>query len=394
MKELPFKIGRHLGATLTDQLADGLRRAIHSGALRAGDALPGIMKMASQIGVSDKVVRWAIKRLANEGLLSPRPGIGIIVNDPHIHIWRASVLGLQRGNPSMYYQSALSSAVTERLNAANVLFDAAYIGWGEESKGFPKVQSHLSHTFSLAVVQGNANRIDKLLSRRGMPFIHFTMSHPSPLAVRAIHVHHAPVFPAFRDHCLACGVRKALLVHLHQEGAQGSEPRNLLTEAGVRCSVLNVQDLAGLGIPECVERGAFNAMDTWLKRERNMPDLIWFSDDFVARGALMAMTARGVRVPEDVQVITWANKGFVPVFTKPLTRVENDPVRYGEAIAACVLEQLDGKCPDRKPIELSPVFIEGATTVKRSATRAAMPHLADGTKHMRLGETPRPTRER
>jgi DNA-binding LacI/PurR family transcriptional regulator len=367
--KLPFKIRREDGASLTDQFASGLRYAIHSGSLHSGDALPTLTEMAAQTGVSAIVVRHAVKSLANEGLLHVRHGCGITVNGLGGQGWRASVLGLHWSTPTMYYQSVLSSVVTERLNAANVLFEATYIGWKEESKGFPKVQAQLAHAFSLAVVRGSTGGIEKLLSHRGIPFIHFTSSDPSPRAVRAIHVHQTAVFSEVRDHCLPCGVRKVLLVCLRGESAQDSELRNLLTDAGMRCRVLNVQDAIGLENPECVERGAFSAIDIWLQRERQLPDLIWFGDDFVARGALTALTARGVRIPEDVQMITWANKGFVPVSTKPLTRVEMEPVRYGEAIAACVLEQLEGKPWDGKPIELAPVFIEGATTVKKVQTQ-------------------------
>jgi DNA-binding LacI/PurR family transcriptional regulator len=371
MTKLQFKIRREDSTSLTDQLAGGLRYAILSGAMRPGDTFPTLSEMADQVGVSKDVAQNAVKRLSTEGLVCARPHNGITVSSTKGHAWRASVLGLQWGDPSMYYQSVLSSVVTERLNAANVLFDATYIGWNEESKGFPKVQAQLAHAFSLAVVRGNAGGIEELLSRRGIPFIHFTSSHLSPRAVRTIHVHHAPAFPEVRDHCLACGVHNALLVHLREEGAQYSELRKLLTESGVRCRALNVQDAVGYGIPECAERGGVNAMDTWLKRNKKLPDLIWFSDDFVARGGIMAMTARGVRIPEDVQVITWANRGSGPVFVKPLTRVEIDPVRYGETIAACVLEQLAGKPWDGKPIELTPVFIEGATTVKKVQTQRA-----------------------
>jgi DNA-binding LacI/PurR family transcriptional regulator len=364
--KLPFKIRRDDGMSLTDQFAAGLGFAIRSGYLHAGDSLPTLLEMAKQTGVSEIVVRHAVKRLSKDGLVRARPHNGITVSDVKGHTWRALVLGLHWAPPSMYYQSVLSGVVTERLHAANVLFNATHITMEEASKGFPKVSADLSQAVSLVVMQGSADGVDAVFSNRGIPFIHVTTeSRPSPLAARAILKRNAIVLPVVCDHCLACGVHEVLLVGLPGE-QQNIELRKLLVDARIRCRTLSVQQIAGLENPECVERGALNAMDVWLKRERRLPDLIWFSDDFLARGAILAMTNCGVRIPKDAQVITWANRGLGPVFMKPLTRVEMDPIRDGEAVAACVLEQLDSKCSDKKPIELAPVFIEGATTIKKA----------------------------
>jgi DNA-binding LacI/PurR family transcriptional regulator len=363
MTKLPFRIRLEDRMSLTDQLADGLRHAIRSGVLRSGDTLPTLLEMADRMGVSEFVARHAVRRLSAEGLVCARRRVGIKVNG-NVNAWKASVLGLQWGVPSMYYHSVLNSVVTERLDASNVLFDAKYISQAEADRGFPRVQADLAHAFSLAVIRGHTHGLDALLSRREIPFIHCTWSRPSPLAVRAILMRHALVFPAIRDHCLACGVRDMLLVGLPGD-THNIQLRRLLTAAGVRCRSISVQPIDTFESPEDVERSALNAMDAWLEREKQLPDLIWFSDDFVARGALLAMTARGVRIPEDVQVITLTNRGMAPAFIKPLTRVEMDPARDGEAIAASVLEQLDGKPWDGKPIVLAPTFIAGATTIKK-----------------------------
>jgi DNA-binding LacI/PurR family transcriptional regulator len=374
MTKLPFKIRREDGASLTDQVAAGLRFAIRSGTFHAGDSLPALLKMAAQTGVSTNVVCNAVKRLTREGLVSPHPRTGITVNGSTGQAWRASVLGLQWGAPGIYYQNVLSSVVTERLEAANVLFDATHISYEEPAKGFPKVQAHLAHAFSLAVLEGIVSGLDELLASRGIPFVHFTSSRPSPRAARAILMRHSAVFPVIRDHCLACGAREVLLVGLPPNDEGNTQLGKLLTDAGVRCRAMSVQPIIVLPeSPEIVERRALNAMDAWLERERRLPDLIWFRDDFVAQGALTAMANRGIRIPDDVQVITWANTGLGPVYVKPLTRVEMNPVQHGEAIAACVLEQLDGKRSGKKPIVLTPAFIEGATTVKKT-------HVAKGVK--------------
>jgi DNA-binding LacI/PurR family transcriptional regulator len=367
MPKLSFKIKRKKGTSLTDQVAAGLRHEILSGAFRTGDSLPTLMKIAEQTGVSEIVARHAIKRLSKEGLVHAQRRNGIRVINRRGH-----VLYLTWHDPKMYYHSALCSVVAERLHLSNVLLSVTHISKDEARKGFPKVQADLAHAVSLAVVEGIPNGVDQLLERRGIPFIHFTVSHPSPRAARAVLMRPSLAFSTVRDHCLACGVRKVLLVGVTPDDEQSAQLGRLLADAGMHCSTLGARQVFAFESGEALERRALNAMNTWLKRERRLPDLIWFSDDFVAQGALMAMTARGVRIPQDVQVISWANAGLGPVFVKPLTRVEMDPVQHGEAIAACVLEQLEKTQSSGEPIVLSPVFIKGATTVRQSAKGATV----------------------
>ena len=68
-----------------------------------------------------------------------------------------------------------------------------------------------------------------------------------------------------------------------------------------------------------------------------------FTDDFVARGALVSILMEGVAIPGDVKVVSLANKGLGPVYPVTLTRVENDPARHGEMLAEAVARFLVGR---------------------------------------------------
>ena len=61
--------------------------------------------------------------------------------------------------------------------------------------------------------------------------------------------------------------------------------------------------------------------------------MIVFLDDYVAQGALLAFSVAGIRIPDDVQVITLANKGLGPVWIKPVTRFEVDAAAEADAFA-------------------------------------------------------------
>ena len=54
----------------------------------------------------------------------------------------------------------------------------------------------------------------------------------------------------------------------------------------------------------------------------------------------MALLDHGIRVPEDVKVVTVSHKGFGSAYIKPLTRFESDPTEAGEKISEFVLAVL------------------------------------------------------
>jgi GntR family transcriptional repressor for pyruvate dehydrogenase complex len=59
-----------------------LAEEIRSGRLAAGDKLPTEVELVKQLGVSRTVVREAVSRLRNAGLLEPRQGLGVFVMPP------------------------------------------------------------------------------------------------------------------------------------------------------------------------------------------------------------------------------------------------------------------------------------------------------------------------
>ncbi|MDQ0989230.1 FadR/GntR family transcriptional regulator [Streptomyces sp. V3I7] len=64
---------------LTDRVAAILAEEIESGRLAEGDKLPTEVELVKQLGVSRTVIREAVSRLRNAGLVEPRQGRGVFV---------------------------------------------------------------------------------------------------------------------------------------------------------------------------------------------------------------------------------------------------------------------------------------------------------------------------
>lgn len=70
--------------SLADRVAEVLTDEITSGRLSPGDRLPTEVQLVKQLGVSRTVVREAVSRLRNAGLVEPRQGAGVFVLAPRV----------------------------------------------------------------------------------------------------------------------------------------------------------------------------------------------------------------------------------------------------------------------------------------------------------------------
>ena len=82
---LPLTLADGHARTLREQLSDELKKAMRSGRLPAGTALPSTRALAADLGVSHGVVVDAYTQLTEEGFLVSRRGSGTAVGDVPQH---------------------------------------------------------------------------------------------------------------------------------------------------------------------------------------------------------------------------------------------------------------------------------------------------------------------
>ena len=142
-------------------------------------------------------------------------------------------------------------------------------------------------------------------------------------------------------------------------------PRNAIAsfvQSGMRFRRLIVKPPRDRNYLQDIQQAGLDAVAKFFSAERNRtnpPDAIFFYDDYLAAGGLIALAATGLRVPEDIRVATLANKGLGPVWFKPLTRLEYDPVGNARLIGDYVLKLLADKKATPPTLQLK--FIEGMT---------------------------------
>ena len=62
------------GRPIYEQVKEGLRQLVISGAIRPGDKLPSVRSMAAQLAINPNTIQKAFRLLEDEGLISSRTG--------------------------------------------------------------------------------------------------------------------------------------------------------------------------------------------------------------------------------------------------------------------------------------------------------------------------------
>jgi GntR family transcriptional regulator len=121
------------GVAVYVQLMEQVRHAVETGALRAGDQLPPIRKVAEELVINPNTVARVYRELEHEGVIELRQGAGAFVSGGAEPAGRAAVLrkaaGVVRGATARLLALGLSEEEMRRL------FEAELHRLGEEEAG-------------------------------------------------------------------------------------------------------------------------------------------------------------------------------------------------------------------------------------------------------------------
>ena len=130
---------------------------------------------------------------------------------------------------------------------------------------------------------------------------------------------------------------------------------------GIRVRNITAKPDFGIPIPETVERAGYETFAHLASKGSLSRNAVYFlSDDYLLRGALTATLEAGLRISDDIRIATWANRGLGPVFSRPLSRMEMDPMEAGRIVADALLAYLKGGAFPPN-IVIGPKWIEGET---------------------------------
>ena len=372
VERLPFTVSRNDARSLLDQVSDGLREAIVCGHWKPGDEIPSSRELVDLLGVSRIVTKAALARIAAEGYILSRTGLKPVVRDRNEKRWLGHVLLVCPGGDENFVETVLASALRDRLAAADYLFtliNVPYAQSGETLVNFPRSRADkfdfsrldvaLAQHVDLIVAVSPRLPMLAYLEKQKVPYVVFG-GRRTVLASAVGHIRF-DMDLAMEDFAAACkmkGVKEVLQLRFwpSTEGEAAA-----LRKAGVRVRKVMVDVDESDGALYGLKRAGMEAMAKLLAKGLPPRDtVVYVTDDYLASGALMAIAHAGLKAPEDVRLVTFANKRLGPVYPRELTRIEFDAYHAGEVLSDAVLEYLKtGVCTKNSVV--GPAWVEGET---------------------------------
>ena len=364
MKKL-FEIDRLMATSLTKQICDGYRTAIADGRLGGGVRFPTCREICDEFGVSMIVSAAVVRQLGREGLIRSRPHSGSFVVPRESTAWRGTVLFVNAGGTVSAYASVLAATLREKMTAAGFLLasidmPSRFI----EEADIARLSAALASRPKLAVLLHARPEVVTAVAKAGVDYVVVDdgakpCGGKMPGAFRGVVVtDYRAAIADFAAHCRSAGVRSAMEIGFEKDYASAVAA---LRRAGIRVSTLRVRETPEFRHYGHVQRAGLAAVEKLLAKGKGvLPDLVYFTDDYLASGALISFARHGVRFPDDVRFVSLATKGFEPVWWQEVTRLEWDWFAQGEALARRIVDLLDSRSA-RIDEKISPTYVVGDT---------------------------------
>ena len=325
--------------TLTAQLTENLRHAIANGIYKPGDRLPGIREMAKLCGTSVQVPVDAVKMLTDEGFVKARPRIGCIVLAQNRKVWRGRILIVHVGAYTNYSQNVFCAESARLLKAKNWRVEHAFVPRnGIDEYDLSVFRNEIAEKFDLVLLPAYDPPVVSLVQESGLPYMLLSAQageRKEPGCIGITVQSSSQAFADFAEHCQQNGIRQMLCVTVDICVLKAFEA---LENAGVTVECLVIRHDGTDKTAGRFEQWAFDVLMQRLgDAQKTRPDLIFFTDDYLARGGFWALERLGLRAPEDIKVVSLVNTGNAPFYPRSLTRFEHDPFDAAKKMVQMIL---------------------------------------------------------
>ena len=310
-----FTIDKTRWGTLCDQIADGFRNAIAAGVYKPGDMLPQMRDLAVHFDVSIRVVVRAFAKLADEQLVVGRPRVGCHVLAPRSSIWKGLVILVIPNGNYVYNQNIRVGRVSDRLTKEGYMVQRVYVP--AVSPGvydFRCLDLQLRQSASLVVVFDGEAAMGPHLAAMNVRFVVAGNWDKVKIASAGLaYVNIKPALDGLAAHVKSAGIGSVVLVGAPRT-AMHAHLLKVLRKTGA--CVREWKICTGVGVTSRISDIQARTRDFFRKRlsgGMKLPDLFVFVDEYRAMGGALALYEAGVRIPEDVKIVSVANVGNGPV---------------------------------------------------------------------------------
>lgn len=363
---------------LYQQVVQGVSEAIISGQLQPGQKLPARRILAEELGVNMVTVRSAYLQLEQQGIVVSRHGTGTFVcfdapdrlqtggrwYDTITVVIGADQLGDCR-REAIHIISDILSGVSEVLGARCGRYVFVSDINARNMRSVSKQGAVLLYQLGGQTDEASVRE----LQGRGIPVI-VAWGGQVPMALPRVHYDAYAAAEVGPRHLVDCGYRRIGFMGLKSSsdislGIKFLQFTNVLQEAGLDLLARDVRHVRNIPGEACL------AMMQMLAAG-DLPDALFIDTDFKAMESLQAIHHAGLKVPDDIGIVSFDGFAESSRFTPKLTVVRTPRRAIGTRIGE-LLTQWPSQNMDHYHQLLPAELIQGQTTrkVQLSASMSA-----------------------
>lgn len=318
-------------------IADHIESLIDQHELRHNEKLPPTAELARQFGVTLTTAQQGLARLAERGLIRRAPKRGTFINTSRETRCVAVTFGFHPFEMETRFYAMFLKHLQEELTRQDFTF---MLHFGLLHEGFEPALKKLKRDIT------DGQYACLLAIAHSMEFIAWAREQDAIPCFKQVMPDFGVTAHDGMKEILKRGYRKVAFLSLFDD-------YNTLVKKREREALKSAYDGMGLPFDESMilywgttANGAYEKTKAWLANtpRAEWPDAIFSHHDVMTKGMLIALTELGIRVPQDIALLTHANRGDAFAYPVNLTRLEVDPAK----VAADTVEFLRKSLPTAK----------------------------------------------
>ena len=333
--------------SISDEIADALRGELEGGRYRAGECLPSVGDLRKRFGAGEFAVRAALHKLRDEGLVAVTKHVGVTATGKSAPVWKGHVAFIHSSTMCAYFTHRLAMQLMRQFEVVGWCMHLVFLESNADGRiDTEELMRHVGGGLAFAVVLSEFRQISQLLDRAAVPYVVLNgYARDFPNARAVIRDSTSEGCAELVAYMKAHGMKKMLEVDFERRVDRTF--KKLLADGGIivqreLCKFDNETQHSLSAVREV----GYKAVVRFLANNGgHLPDVVLFDDDYLAAGGVVALLQAGIRIPDDVTIVTHANRGDEMLVGIPHCRIVNDPVALGDRVAKYVLAVLDGRSP-------------------------------------------------
>lgn len=348
-------------AALHVQIEQYLLEQIRSGAIKIGDKLASAAELSEKLQVHEVTVQKALRRLKMAGILQRTPRVGTFVKSSPESTQIAVFFGPSITDEASHFYRAVSKALQTRIQKAKqrcrIYGGINTANNEEELAALPSYQRYLadrhSCVFSGVILIGCDIQWVNLFKRSSFP--------PCVSGSDGKRQGMDVIFDraATAKECVAYlasqGRKRLLYLRTVPEGWGDMEAFEAAV-AEASFEEVRVDQLSMEREKHFSEEVAYEHICALAQKwsdQGGMPDAVLVSDDIAMRGVALGLVRHGISIPEQMEVLTWANEGIKHHYGIPVVKYEVSPALFAKTLHEVLRSRMLGDEPGNLPRKVS-----------------------------------------